>query len=315
MGRFEKATKKRARARVALIGPTGSGKTYSALAIGTHLGTRVAVIDTERGSASKYAGIFQFDVLELETFSPETYVDAIASAADEGFNVLIVDSLSHAWTGKEGALEQVDRAAARSKSGNSFAAWREVTPMHNQLVDALVGAPMHVIATMRSKTEYVLEKDDRGKSTPRKIGMAPVQRDGIEYEFDVVGDLDYENRLVITKTRCPEFSGAVIKKPGEDVAIKLRAWLTDGAPPALTPAERLAAKLDDATTQIARDALFLELKAAKARLTKPEQRMLGKKLNECDARIAELAAAAGDSAAEPNNDYLSPPTESEAAHG
>ena len=168
---FTKATRQHARLRMALIGPSGSGKTYTALTIATGLGQRIAVVDTERGSASKYAGdLFNFDVLELEQFSPRQYVQAIQAAAQAGYEVLVVDSLSHAWIGKGGALEMVDHVTARMKSSNSFAAWREVTPEHNALVDAILHSPCHVIATMRAKTEYLVEKDERtGKSGPRKV--------------------------------------------------------------------------------------------------------------------------------------------------
>ena len=230
---FKKATKKDSKLRLGLMGPAGSGKTYTALAVAKHFGGRVAVIDSEHGSASKYADLFDFDVLELASFSPNDYTNAIKAA--EGYDVLIVDSLSHAWSGKNGALELVDKAAARSKSGNSFAAWREVTPLHNQMVEAIMGAKLHLIATLRSKTEYVLEENDRGKRVPRKVGMAPVQRDGLEYEFDVVGDLDWENRLVVTKTRCPELAGAVINKPGKDFANVLKAWLGESSEPGQEP--------------------------------------------------------------------------------
>lgn len=229
---FTKATKRQARLRMALIGPSGSGKTYSALAIASAMapGGKIAVIDTERGSASKYAGIFAFDVLELETFAPETYAQAIEAADAAGYDVLIIDSLSHAWFGKDGALEQVDRAAKRSSSQNSFAAWREVTPHHNAMIDAILQCKAHVIVTMRAKTEYVMETNEKGKSVPRKVGLAPVQRDGLEYEFDVVADMNLDNDLIVSKSRCPAMSGQVVNKPGENVAKILLAWLTDGAP-------------------------------------------------------------------------------------
>lgn len=227
---FQKATKKAARLRMALIGPSGSGKTFSALRIAAGFGGRVGVIDTERGSASKYADRFAFEVLELETFHPERYVEAIREAEKAGIEVLIIDSLSHAWTGKDGALEQVDNAAKRQK-GNSFGAWREVTPMHNALVDAILRSRCHIIATMRSKTEYVVEQGPNGKQVPRKVGLAPVQRDGMEYEFDVVGDMDGA-ALVVTKTRCSDLAEKVLSKPGEDLGRQLRQWLTDGAAPA-----------------------------------------------------------------------------------
>lgn len=248
---FQKATKTKAKLRLALVGPSGSGKTYSALAIATELvgpTGRVAVIDTEHGSASKYAGRFSFDVLELDSCAPSTYVEALQAAAEAGYDAVVVDSLSHAWMGKDGALEQVDKAAKRSQSGNTFTAWRDVTPQHNALVEALITAPLHVVATMRAKTEYVMEKDQNGKSSPRKVGLAPVQRDGLEYEFDVLGDIDLEHNLIISKTRCESLSGAVIQKPGANVAKVLLAWLSDGADaPKVAP--RFSAPAGPAATQ------------------------------------------------------------------
>ena len=232
---FRKATRERAKARIALIGPAGSGKTYTALRIAAGLGSRIAVIDTEHGSSNKYAGgSVDFDVLELDSFAPLTYVSAIHAAAQQGFDVLIVDSLSHAWMGVDGALEQVDRAAKRSPSGNSYVAWRDVTPQHNRMVEALVACPMHLIVTMRSKTEDVLVDVEKGGKTvkePRKIGLAPIQRDGLEYEFDVVGDLDLEHNWLISKTRCELFDGAVIHRPGAEFAAQLRGWLETGEAP------------------------------------------------------------------------------------
>jgi hypothetical protein len=226
---FQKASKKSSRLRLSLIGVAGSGKTYTALNIAQHLGGPVALVDTERGSASKYSDVFEFDVLELETFSPQTYIDAIHAAEEAGYNVLIIDSLSHAWTGKDGALDQVTRATKRSQSGNTFAAWRDVTPMHNAMVDAILNARLHIITTMRAKTEYVQEKNEKtGKISVRKVGLAPVQRDGLEYEFDVVADLDQDNNLIIGKTRCPAVAGMVIPRAGKEVAQKLLAWLSDG---------------------------------------------------------------------------------------
>lgn len=232
---FKKATKAQAKGRVALIGPSGSGKTWTALAIATNLGKRVAVIDTERGSASKYADRFSFDALELETFAPKTYAEAIRAADAEGYDVIVIDSLSHAWMGKDGALEQVDNAQRRQRTPNSFTAWRDVTPQHNALIEAIVSSRAHVIATMRAKTEYVQEKDDRGKTTIRKVGLAPIQRDGLEYEFDVVGDIDLDNTLVISKTRCSDLAEKAFRKPGKDVADILRAWLSDGSAPVERP--------------------------------------------------------------------------------
>jgi hypothetical protein len=247
MSRFKKATRVQARARIALVGPSGSGKTYTGLRLARGIvgpSGRIAVIDTERGSAAKYASLTDFDALELTNHHPDEYIKALADAAAEKYDAVIIDSLSHAWNGRGGALELVDKAAARSKSGNSFTAWRDVTPLHNALIDAILAFPGHVIVTMRAKTEYVLDEGPGGKKTPRKIGLAPVQRDGMEYEFDVVADIDHEHRFVVTKSRCAELADAVIMKPGDEVAEILRAWLTGGEPAPVAPAP--AARTDAA---------------------------------------------------------------------
>lgn len=239
MTTFTRATKKQAKLRMAIDGPSGSGKTYTSLKLAERLGHRIALIDTERGSASKYADEFEFDVLELESFSPRQYVEGINAAAQAGYEVLIIDSLSHAWTGKGGVLEEHDKAVARQKTANSFTAWRDVTPMHNALIDAILQAPMHVIATMRSKTEYI-QTTDNGKTVVKKVGLAPVQRDGVEYEFDIVADMDNDNTLVVTKSRCKKLSGAVIAKPDGALGDTIKQWLSDGATPMQPTATKAA---------------------------------------------------------------------------
>ena len=231
MSAFKRATKEKLLLRVCLCGVSGSGKTLTALKIAEALGRPVRGIDSERGSMRKYADkVAPFEVLELESDqSAAAYVAAIDEASYDGFRgTLVIDSLSHAWIGKGGALEQVDRIASQSRSGNSFTAWREVTPMHNKLVDALLAFPGHVIVTLRVKTEYILEEGARGTKIPRKIGTQPVMRDGIEYEFDVCGDMDLENKLMISKTRCSALAGQSFVRPGKDIGRILLAWAEDG---------------------------------------------------------------------------------------
>lgn len=224
---FVPATRKSTKARIALAGPSGSGKTYTGLAIATALGASVAVIDTERGSASKYEGIngWQFHTWVPQTFAPASLVDALAAASGAGFEVVLVDSLSHYWMGVDGMLEQADR---RAKGGNSFSGWKEARPDERRMIDALAAYPGHVIVTLRVKTEYVIEKDDRGKSIPRKVGLKPEQREGIEYEFDLVGDLDLDNTLSVSKSRIPALSRAVVPQPGAELADTIMEWLSDG---------------------------------------------------------------------------------------
>ena len=225
---FHKATKQKARLRMALCGPAGAGKTYSSLAIAKGLHDRVAVIDTEHGSASKYCDEFDFDACELTDFSPAGYTAAIEAAGKAGYGVLVIDSLTHAWDGPGGALEMVDDAAKRNKSGNSYTAWKDVTPVFRRLIETIIACPCHVIVTMRSKTEYVLERNDKGKEVPRRVGMAPVMRQGIEYEFDVVGELDTDHTLIVSKSRCKLLADAVVRNPGADVAELLARWLSTG---------------------------------------------------------------------------------------
>ena len=243
MSGFKKATKAAAKLRLGLIGPAGSGKTMTALRIAAGLGGPVAVIDTERGSASLYAGErgLDFDVIELDTYGVERFIDAIKAAADGGYATLVIDSLSHAWSGKGGILEFVDNAGKRNQGGGNFGAWRDATPRHNSLVDAILGAPLHVICTLRSKVEYVVEKVD-GRNTVRKVGLQPVQRDGLEYEFTVVGDVTQDHDLVVTKTRAAFLKDAVIREAGEDLGRQLAAWLSDGTTPARPAVEVRSAK-------------------------------------------------------------------------
>jgi hypothetical protein len=229
---FEPATKKRRKARVAIDGPSGSGKTYTALLTAHQLGDRIGVIDTERESASLYSDRFPFQTLPLYTFEPERLVKAVAAASAAAFDVLLIDSLSPFWEGIGGTLEQVDNAAKRAYGGNSFGGWKEATPMQRRMVDAILAYPGHVIVTMRTKTEWVLDENERGRKVPRRVGMKAVQRDGIEYEFDVVGDMDLDHTMAISKTRCFNLADAVIRKPDETFGKTIRAWLEDGAAPA-----------------------------------------------------------------------------------
>jgi hypothetical protein len=248
---FKPATRRKLKLRMAIDGPSGSGKTLTALRTASGLGSKIAVIDTEHRSASKYLGDtyddrpLQFDVCELTggQYSPSTYTAAIKAAGAAGYDVLVIDSLTHAWDGAGGALDIVDRKSAGG-GGNNFTAWRDVTPMHREMIDAILACPAHVIVTMRSKMEYAMEPDPKtGKTTVRKVGMAPIQRQGTEYEFDVVADMDLEHVLSISKTRCPAIDGQRVVKPGASFVEPLRAWLDAGTveqpatpAPATTPA-------------------------------------------------------------------------------
>jgi len=224
---FKKAVKSQAKLRAALFGPSGAGKTFSALAIASGMGKRVAFIDSERGSASKYADRFDFDVLDLEEKSIDSYVEAIAEAGQAGYDVLIIDSLSHAW---QELLEQIDKLANAKYRGNTWSAWSEGTPKQHKLVDAILDFPGHLLATMRSKTEWQTEQGNGGKSKPVRVGLSPEQGKGIEYEFDLLLELSTDHIANVIKDRTGKFQDKLIDKPGKHFGEQLVAWLNEGAP-------------------------------------------------------------------------------------
>ena len=163
---FKKAVRSASKLRLALSGTSGSGKTYGAHLLAKGIGGKIAVIDTERGAAYLYAdmsGMPEFDVLDLDApFTPERYTEAIKAAEDAGYDILIIDSMTHEWNGKGGCLEEVERIAKARYRRNSWSAWNEMTPRHRQFVDAMLTSKLHIIATMRSKTEMAQE-DVNGK--------------------------------------------------------------------------------------------------------------------------------------------------------
>lgn len=223
---FTKATKKQSKLRSALFGPSGSGKTFTSLRMAVGLGGKIAVIDTERGSASKYSDRFDFDVCDLADKSIEGYCATIHEAAKSGYSVLIIDSLSHGW---QELLEQVEKLAQAKYRGNTWSAWSEGTPLQRQLVDAILEFPGHVIATMRSKTEWTTAKQENGKSAPVRVGLAPEQGKGIEYEFDLLLELTVDHVCNVLKDRTGKFQDKLIEKPGEEFGSQLRQWLSEGA--------------------------------------------------------------------------------------
>ena len=239
---FKKATKAQANLHAAIHGPSGAGKTFTSLRVATGLagGGPIAVIDTERGSASKYADRFSFDVLELEDQSIDGYVAAISEAAKGGYKVLIIDSLSHGW---QSLLEEVEKLAKAKYRGNTWSAWSEGTPHQRRLVQAILNYPGHVIATMRSKTEWTTV-DNNGKKSPQRVGLAPEQGKGIEYEFDLLVEISTEHVANVIKDRTGKFQDKLIDKPGEDFGRQLAAWLSDGLPSPVVSAQTPARTAD-----------------------------------------------------------------------
>lgn len=228
---FQKAIRKKARLRLALTGPSGSGKTYGALLLANGLGGKIALIDTEKGSASLYSHIAEFDVLELlPPYSPERFIEAVKAAEKMGYETLIIDSITHEWSGSGGCLELVDEIAKSKYKGNSWSAWNDLTPRHKDFIDSILQSKMHVIATMRSKTETAQTTGDSGKKQVVKLGMKSEQRDGAEYEFTTVLDIVHDGHYAIaSKDRTGLFSDKDPKKISEETGKILLAWLETGS--------------------------------------------------------------------------------------
>lgn len=220
---FKKAERKSAFLKIAMQGPTGSGKTWSALLLAAGFGGKIAVLDTENGSASLYSDKFDFDTLEMHApFLTEKYITGIKEAEKAGYDILIIDSLSHAWAAEGGILDQ--KSAKDARGGNSYTNWAEFTKKHESLKAAILQSKLHVIITMRSKMEYVLEADSNGKQRPKKVGMAAVQRDDMPYEFTVLFEIAQDHSYEATKDRTGLFDGHITKITRE-TGKRLREWL------------------------------------------------------------------------------------------
>lgn len=251
---IRKAVRRKAKLRLGLVAPSGAGKTFSALQLAFGLGGKIGLIDTEHGSGDLYAHLGDYDIINLSApYTVAKYREAIKAFEDAGYNVIIIDSLSHAWAGEGGLLDKQGKIADSGK-GNSYTAWRTITPEHNGLIEAMLQSPAHVIATMRAKVEYVIEKNDRGRDTPRKVGMAPVQREGMDYEFTVVFDLDTNHYASASKDRTGMFDGQWFQ-PSVDTGKKLLEWLETGAAPLRVSEEEADAHLKAIAAATTEDAL------------------------------------------------------------
>jgi hypothetical protein len=225
---IRKAERVRSKLRLALAGPAGSGKTMSALKVAKGMGGKVCIIDTERGSGDLYANLYDYSVISLDPpFKPDIAIEAIHAAERAGFDVIIIDSLSHFWSDEGGLLDQADKMQSSGK--NRFTMWADLTPQHRRLVNAMLNSPKHIIGTMRSKQEYVMDVDDKGKSSVKKLGLAPVQRDGMEYEFTVFFDVSQDHYAKATKDRTNMF-GNEIFICDESTGSRLMKWLDEGRP-------------------------------------------------------------------------------------
>ena len=304
MSMFTKATKAEAKARIAVTGPAGSGKTYGSLIWAKVLaeGGKIALIDTERESSKMYGADFDFDVASLAPpYHPDRLIEALKEAENCGYEVVIIDSLTHFWSGQGGVLEIVDQAKSRF-NGNTHSAWQVGTPIQQRMVDAILAYKGHIITTMRSKTEWAMETNERGKVAPKKVGLAPQQRDGIEYEYTLVLEMNTEHDTIIGKTRCNILADRVFTmRDASEAATIFQTWLKAGDP-LLTAEQRGAvdnaiAALTPAGRRVLRD------EWAKVGLPKVAS-LTADRFDEAITLIEGVAANATDEPDEPSDEVV-----------
>lgn len=249
---FVPASRQGSMIRLGLCGPAGSGKTWTLLEIATAMaavtGDQIGLIDTERQSAGLYSPPFKFLHQKWQgPYEPQRLVKCLAEAAEQRVGILILDTWSRFWSATGGMLEQVDHAGGKGVSG-----WKTMRPVENEMVEAMLAYPGHLLVSMRVKTAFEIGKDENGKVTVQKIGLKPEQREGMEYEFTIVGDMDQDNKLTIAKTRCPELNGRTFVKPGADIAQIILTWLETVAPGRTAIDYRDAALAKDVTADAIR---------------------------------------------------------------
>lgn len=202
--KLQQAFREKSSMKILLSGPAGSGKTYSSLLLAYGLTSSwadICIVQTEAGSAGLYSHLGPFNVINLEPpYHPSRFIEAIKLATDAGMKAVIIDSISHEWSGKGGCLELHEQVTQKMKIPNSFTAWANVTPLHQNFIDAIIQCPVHVVCTARAKTEFVM-LDRNGKQTPQKVGLAPITRDGFDYEMSVHLELDQQHQAHCSKDR------------------------------------------------------------------------------------------------------------------
>ena len=251
MVQIRKARRSATKLRLLLAGPSGSGKTWGALSIARGMGGRTCVIDTEEGSSDLYDHLHEFDVIDLRPpFSPERYIEAITAAENAGYEVIIIDSVTHCWSGSGGCLEILEDVAKAQFRGNTWSAFSVITPRWRAFVDKILRSPAHVICCGRSKTETA-QVDDHGKKKVAKLGMKLEARDGLEFEFTVCLDIIHDGHYAtVSKDRTGIFSGDP-KPITADTGRRLAEWLAGGhAVEPLPAADAELAKVDAAIKAI-----------------------------------------------------------------
>lgn len=224
---LKKATRKQVKLRMGLSAVSGAGKTYSALLLAygiTNDWSKIAVIDTENGSASLYSHLGDFNTIELKApYSPERYIECIKACEIGGIEVCIIDSITHEWDGKGGIID-----ISNSMTGNSFTNWAKLTPRHDAFIQSMLQSDMHIITCVRRKQDYEMTKGSDGKLKVEKAGLKEITREGFEYELTLNFNIDLNHHVSVSKDR----TGLFMDKPEfvitTDTGKLIKQWCDSG---------------------------------------------------------------------------------------
>lgn len=227
---FTPADKFKMPLKLLMMGPSKTGKTYTALKLAEELARleqgKIALIDTEYGKSALYAPPFSFDMMTLwNNFHPDAYIRAIQDACAADYKVLIIDSASPMWNADNGILQIVDN----SRRGK-FGGWSEATPLYRKFLRVLMGAPIHTIVTTRAQSEYQLQKNEKGKDIYVEVGTNPIQHKEFKFEFDVHLMMTTQHTMQVEGTRYSPIDRLEIEDPVW-LAQELHAWVTRGDTP------------------------------------------------------------------------------------
>lgn len=231
---LRKATRQKAKIRLGLSAVSGGGKTYSALLIASGMTSwdKIAIIDTENGSADLYSHLGDYNVLTLSApYSPKRYIEAIKSCEQAGVDVIIIDSITPEWEGMGGCLDIVEDLTKKDPKHNSYTQWRTVTPMHQEFIDAILSSPCHIITTVRRKQDYEMSRNGDGKISVTKAGLKEITRDGFEYELTVNLELDQNHNCTSSKDRTGLFADKPAFTPTQETGKIILDWCNSGTEP------------------------------------------------------------------------------------
>lgn len=282
---IRKAERKQSKLRIGLSSPSGAGKTYSALLLAKGLvgdWSKVGMIDTETGRGDLYSDLGGYNIATLQPpFTPERYIEYINGMIEAGMEVIIIDSISHEWEGKDGCIESNEKLAQAKYKGNTWSAWSETTPRHQKFIDSIVQCPVHVITTVRNKVDTVMTDDKKVK----KVGVKEITREGFEYELTVNFSLDRDTHMaIVSKDNTKLFEGKDPFVITEDTGKMLIEWVRSGSVDTTeTEKSEKRKNMNGLLSQLGKDESFII-----SQVKKPIQLLTSEEFDKINSQLASV---------------------------